>query len=157
MSIITFHRATVDDVQTLVEYRILFAIELSGNEQEEDLIQACGKQLTAYFAKATLDGSCISCIAKCDGEVAGIGSVHLREMPGNFKYPSGKWGYIMNMYTAPRHRRKGVCKGILEVLVEEAAQCGTTGFELHATHEGELVYKQEGFTKHVEPTYRKFL
>lgn len=154
MTTITYHKATANDISTLVEHRILFAIELSNN-RDEILIQACRKQLTEYFEKATSDNSCISFIAKCEGEVAGIGSVHLREMPGNFKNPSGKWGYIMNMYTVPQHRRKGVCRGILNALVDEASQYGITGFELHATKEGELVYKQEGFTLHAEPTYRK--
>ena len=53
--------------------------------------------MTEYFSKAIQDNTCISFIAKCDEDVADIGSVHLREMPGNFKNPSGKWGYIMNM------------------------------------------------------------
>jgi hypothetical protein len=46
--------------------------------------------MTEYFSKAIQDNICISFIAKCDEDVAGIGSVHLREMPGNFKNPSGK-------------------------------------------------------------------
>ncbi|MES2780782.1 MAG: GNAT family N-acetyltransferase [Bacteroidota bacterium] len=156
MNIITYHRATVKDVHILVENRILFAIELGG-EPPEDTLCALRQQLTNYFAKATGENSCISYIAKCDGEVAGIGSVHLREMPGNLKNPSGKWGYIMNMYTLPAYRRKGICKGILNALVADASQQGITGFELHATLEGEKVYKQEGFIIHNEPTYRKFV
>jgi predicted acetyltransferase len=83
--------------------------------------------------------------------------VHLRHLPGNFKNPTGKWGYIMNMYTVPEHRRKGVCKGILDELVKHATSAGITAFELHATPEGELVYSRNGFAPHNEPTYRKFL
>lgn len=156
MSKITYHRATVEDVHILVENRILFALELSG-VQPQETIDRLKQQLTNYFAKATADSSCISFIAKRDGEVAGIGTVHVREMPANFKNPSGKWGYIMNMFTLPVHRRKGICKGILNALVEEGAQYGLGGYELHATHDGELVYKQEGFVIHNEPTYRKFI
>jgi GNAT superfamily N-acetyltransferase len=156
MNEIIYHKATPDDVQILVENRILFARELAG-ELDEIMVNALRKQMTQYFAKATADNSCISFIASCAGEVAGIGSVHCREMPGNFRNPSGKWGYIMNMYTAPQHRRKGICKRIVNELVEEASRYGVTGFELHATHEGEMVYKQEGFVIHNEPTYRKFI
>lgn len=155
-SLITYHKAIPDDVSILVENRIRFAIELAG-AIEDAVVQTLREQMLQYFAKATADNSCISFIARCDGAVAGIGSVHLREMPGNVKNPSGKWGYIMNMYTAPEHRRKGVCKGIVNALVEEASKYGVTGFELHATPEGEMVYKQEGFVQHNEPTYRKFV
>lgn len=93
---ITLHKATLSDISTLVENRILFALEFSGGQNVED-IQALRNQMTQYFSKAMKDNTCISFIAKCDEDVAGIGSVHLREMPGNFKNPSGKWGYIMNM------------------------------------------------------------
>ncbi len=153
---ITYHKATIDDISALVDNRILFALELSG-EQSEEAIESLRNQMTDYFSKAIIENSCISFIAKCDGIVAGIGSVHLREMPGNFKNPSGKWGYIMNMYTIPSFRRKGVCKNILNLLVEEGKKYGITAFELHATKEGEKVYSQEGFELYHEPTFRKLI
>ncbi|MBK9727036.1 MAG: GNAT family N-acetyltransferase [Saprospiraceae bacterium] len=153
---ITYNKATIDDTSTLVDNRILFALELSGEQSQEKTI-ALRKQMTNYFSKATADNSCISYIAKYNGIVAGIGSVHSREMPGNFKNPSGKWGYIMNMYTVPEFRRKGICKAILEILVEEGKKFGITAFELHATKDGENVYRQEGFIQHNEPTLRKFI
>ncbi|MCC7025402.1 MAG: GNAT family N-acetyltransferase [Saprospiraceae bacterium] len=156
LSNITYHRATQSDIHTLVDYRILFALELSGN-QDEDLVQFLRKQMTSYFTNATADHSCISFIAQCDGKVAGIGSVHFRQMPGNFKNPSGKWGYIMNMYTISEFRRKGICKHILNLLVAEGRKYGVTAFELHATEAGEKVYIQEGFIQHKEPTLRKIL
>lgn len=152
----TYHKATTNDTSILVENRILFALELSG-AQNEEVIQALRKQMTDYFLKATADNTCISFIAECDGIVAGIGSVHVREMPGNFKNPTGKWGYIMNMYTVPGFRRRGICKNILNLLVEEGKKFGITAFELHATEEGALVYSQNGFELLDEPMYRKFI
>ena len=156
MDKISYHKANSNDIEILVDNRILFALELTGNQNDE-AIQLLRKQMTNYFSKATDENTCISFIAKCNGIVAGIGSAHFREMPGNFKNPSGKWGYIMNMYTVPVYRRKGICKGILNLLVEEGKKIGVTAFELHATNEGEKVYTQEGFIHHNEPTYRKFI
>lgn len=153
---ITYRKADQSDIQTLVDNRIQFALELSG-EQKQESIDALRRQMSTYFTKATKENSCISIIAVCEGETAGIGSVHFREQPGNFRNPSGKWGYIMNMYTVPAHRRKGVCKGILAELIKEATQSGITAFELHATRDGELVYPKYGFEIHKEPTYRKFI
>jgi GNAT superfamily N-acetyltransferase len=154
MNKITYHRATAADVEALVELRIKFALELNGAHPPE-AVDALRAQMTNYFA--TAGDSCISYLAKCDGEVAGIGSVMLREQPGNFKNPSGRWGYIMNMYTLPQHRRKGICKGILNELVADAARQGITALELHATKTGEMVYSQAGFELHNEPTYRKYV
>lgn len=153
---ITFHKATPDDTDTLVTCRIQFALELTG-EQDKDKILSLRAQLTSYFDKATKDNSCISFIAKANGAIAGIGSVHVREMPGNMKNPSGKWGYIMNMYTLPTYRRNGICASILNMLVEEGRKCGIGAFELHATKEGEFVYLQNGFSLHHEPNLRKYI
>ena len=151
-----FHKAGIEDVKILVEYRIRFAIELVG-EQPKEKIEFLRNQMTDYFSIATVDDSCISIIAKWKDEVAGIGSIHLREMPGNIKNPSGKWGYIMNMYTVPKFRRKGICNEILNCLINEGKQNGITGFELHATKDGEPIYRKNGFELHYEPTLRKII
>lgn len=156
MNTITYHKATIQDVNILVENRILFALELSGI-QDEMQIQSIKIQLTEYFTKAIENNTCISFIASSDDLTVGIGSVYKKELPGNFKNPSGKWGYIMNMYTIPSYRRKGICKTILELLVSEGKKQGITAFELHATKDGEQVYKHNGFDIYNEPTYRKYI
>jgi RimJ/RimL family protein N-acetyltransferase len=156
MKPITFHKATLTDVQTLVDYRIRFALELTG-AQTAEAIHALKVQMTAYFSSAMQADTCISFIATSEGEVAGIGSLQMREQPGNFKNPSGRWGYIMNMYTVPEFRRRGICKEILNRLVEAGENAGITAFELHATPEGQPVYLKSGFAIHSEPTLRKLL
>jgi predicted acetyltransferase len=156
MSQITYHIAGISDVEIVVDNRILFALELSG-QQSPDKVAKLKKEMNTYFQRATAEGSCLSVIARCGGEVAGIGSVHYRQMPGNFKNPSGRWGYIMNMYTIPKFRRKGVCKGILNELVSESRKKGITALELHATRAGEVVYRQNGFQVHDEPTLRMYI
>lgn len=150
------YRAGVEDVKTLVEYRIRFALELGGDQTKEK-IEELQDQMLLYFEKATTDQSCISVIAKRNNEVAGIGSIHFRETPGNFKNPSGKWGYIMNMYTLPAFRRNGIGTRIINMLIEEGKNMGVTAFELHATQAGEPVYLKNGFELHREPTLRKFI
>lgn len=156
MQNITYHRATPNDIQTLVDYRTLFAIEMAG-EQTPQAIAELKQHFKTYFQKAISNNSCIGYIAKQGNQVAGIGALIVREQPGNFKNPSGKVGYYMNMYTVPSFRRKGVCSGILKALEKAAAETGITAFELHATKDGEFVYHQHGFKLHNEPTYRKYL
>ena len=153
---ITYHKATAADAETLAAYRILFALELSG-EQPKEAIDKLKEQMEDFFNRSAANDSCVSFIAKCEGQVAGIGSVVFREQPGNFKNPSGKWGYIMNMYTVPQFRKKGICATILNLLTSEGEKRGVTAFELHATKDGEPVYVREGFIHHTEPTLRKWI
>ena len=155
MSSISYHKAGTEDVPTLIELRTLFAMELSGNRSEEAYEQLRA-QLENYFTGATASGECISIVAKCGSEVAGIGSLMVRNQPGNLKNPSGKWGYIMNMYTVQAYRRRGICKGILDHLLQEGRKVGITAFEMHATPAGEMVYKNNGFAIYEEPTYRRY-
>ncbi|MBL0105466.1 MAG: GNAT family N-acetyltransferase [Bacteroidetes bacterium] len=155
MGTITYHRVSADDCEILAETRISMTIELTG-DQPQEIKDKLKLQLVAYFKKATEDNTCISYLAKVNGEIAGIGSVHLREMPGNFYNLSGKWAYVMSMFTLPAFRRKGVCTGILKVLMEDARKEGFNAFELHASTEGKFVYEQNGFQEHKQPTFRRY-
>ncbi|MES2704522.1 MAG: GNAT family N-acetyltransferase [Bacteroidota bacterium] len=151
---ITFLEAGEDDVDIVTDYRMAFSDELNG-KQSEAIERNLRDNLNAYF-KAELGRNYICWYASVNGDVAAIGGLGIRVVPGNIKNPSGVWGYIMSIYTVPQYRRQGLCKQILERLVNTARERGVTAFELHATKEGEPVYVQSGFVQHSEPTYRKF-
>jgi ribosomal protein S18 acetylase RimI-like enzyme len=156
MSDFNYYKAGLDDIDVLIEYRIRFATELLG-EQEEENIHKLKEQLKDYFEETIKNDKSISFIAKEDQEVAGIGTLVVREQLGGFKNLSGKWGYIMSMYTVPGFRRRGICRRILTELTAEALKQDIRAFELDATEEGAFVYVQEGFIKYDQPTYRKMI
>lgn len=153
---ITFHRAGEEDLDAVIRLRIEFALELSGSKSQPEIDQLSGL-LENYLKQAIKNRSCVFYLAKQGKEVAGIGGYIVREGPGNFKNPSGTWAYLMNMYTRPANRRKGICSQILIRLEQDALLAGITALELHATPEGEMVYQHHGFALHHEPTYRKFV
>lgn len=155
MQTITYHKATQKDIQTLVDMRIAFSIELMGAQTQKD-IDELKTHLTKYFPSA-INQTCFAYLAKCQNQLVGVGELIIRTQPGNFKNPTGVVGYLMNMYTIPTFRRQGICAQILNHLINDAKQKGITLFELHATKAGEQVYIQNGFQKHTEPTYRKYI
>ena len=148
-------RVTLDDLQTIVNLRLIFANEFSG-QQTVEAIQEFKKYNQEYLHRAIQNNSFIAYLARHGSEIAGVGGMVIREQPGNFKNPTGKVGYIFNMYTFPQFRRKGICSELLKLLLEQADRMGIVAFELHASEQGEFVYKQNGFQKHNEPTYRKY-
>lgn len=152
---LTLRIATPEDHELLASMRLQFATEIAGPQSEEN-VSLLHQQLTDYFRLATVESQIISVIAEVNGIVAGIGSVHLRNMPGNFRNVSGRWGYIMNMFTLPAYRRMGIGTAILERLREAGQQAGIHAFELHATEAGLPVYLNAGFQLHTEPTLRSF-
>ncbi len=48
MNNITYYKATQKDIPTLVENRLLFVIELAG-DQDETTVKSLREQLTAFF------------------------------------------------------------------------------------------------------------
>lgn len=154
MEVINYTFANETHIPIIVALRIKFLLEFGGpqsQEAQEDL----RKVLNVYFEKHLKNKTYICWFATVNGEVAGIGGMTMREHPGNFKNVSGKIGYVINMYTAPDFRKKGICATILDKLQETAATMGVHAYELHATKEGEPVYVKNGFELHNEPTYRK--
>lgn len=58
---------------------------------------------------------------------------------------SGNKAYIMNMYTHPDYRRRGVALKALDLLVQEAKRRGVTAISLEATEIGRPLYEKYGF------------
>ena len=61
--------------------------------------------------------------------------------------PSGYKAYIMNMYTRPEYRRKGIAFRTLDLLVKESRKRGIESISLEATAMGRPLYEKYGFTK----------
>jgi hypothetical protein len=154
---ITYHKATAQDIEILADLRIEFITEFLGQQQPEDEVKILKENLKAYFKESLGNSSFICCIAKNGDDIVGIGGMAVRQQPGNFKNPSGRVGYFMNMFTIRAFRKKGICSAILDNLTIHAVAKGITAFELHATKDGEGLYMKNGFKIHSEPTYRKYL
>lgn len=146
MAPISYSIAGMADLSLLVDYRMQFLEEISGIQNEETTARV-RQNLQQYFSKALQDGSYICWLAKDGDTVAGIGGLAVREQPANFKIPNGKAGYIMNMYTLPAYRRQGIAGKLLEHLMETAREMNLSVLELHATYDGEPVYRKYGFTE----------
>jgi GNAT superfamily N-acetyltransferase len=155
MNDIICYTATEYDIQSLVAFRVEFLTEYSGVPSGEQ-ISALRRSLEQYFTSAINDRTYVCKMAKDGDKIVGIGGMAVRVHPGSFKNPSGVVGYIMNMYTIPSYRRKGICGNLLRRLMETGSEMGIVAFELHASKDGEPVYQKAGFEKHTEPTYRKY-
>ena len=62
--------------------------------------------------------------------------------PGNH---SGREAYIMNMYTAPEWRGRGLATRLFDALMGDAREAGAQLVRLHATEDGRALYERSGF------------
>lgn len=68
-------------------------------------------------------------------------------------HPTGKRAHLMNVYTAPDYRRRGLAKRLLTMLHREAAKRGVTEITLDATDEGRRLYESMGYAASDEAMY----
>lgn len=154
MESVEYIQATAADIPLLLELRREFSYELVG-KQTDDLERTLDSSQTEYFSRE-LNKNYFCWYATVNGTPAAVAGMVLRTQPGSIKNPSGRWGYLMLVYTRPAYRKRGLPGKIIQRLVATAKEQGVTALELHATPEGEPVYVREGFIHFNEPTYRMY-
>lgn len=98
-----------------------------------------------YYQKALRDGSHIAYLVFDEDRFVGAGGVSFFQVMPTYHNPSGNKAYIMNMYTHPEYRRKGVALKTLDLLVKDAKNKGVTAISLEATDMGRPLYEKYGF------------
>ena len=64
----------------------------------------------------------------------------------NPRDPVGRVPYVHNIYTLPEHRRRGLGRRIMEVIIAHCREMGFALVKLHASSEGRPLYESLGFT-----------
>lgn len=147
MSAINYRKLSKEDISLITDNRIAFLYELQGKPTPEKE-SALRKTLAGYFTKALHDDSFIGIVAEAGKQVIGSGGMVIQEIPGHFKVPNGKLGYILNIYTLPEYRNQGIASDIVDLLVDEARRIQLDKVYLHASAAGIEIYRKKGF---VEP------
>ena len=147
---ITLRRATLDDLDLLVELRIAVQEELGEVNGDREAVAEANR---AYFQQKVPSGEYVSFFAEAEGQVAGVGGIVLFRKPPHPRNLSGVEGYILNMYTHPDWRRRGIASRILDGLLAEAREHNAGLVWLRATETGRLVYEQHGFAE--DPHYMR--
>lgn len=141
-----YRKATIDDLDMLVSTRITVLRAANKLDDNVDMSEV-ERESRDYYEKALLDGSHTAYLVFDDGEFVGAGGVsYFRVMP-TYHNPSGRKAYIMNMYTAPDHRRRGIAYNTLDLLVKDAKAQGVSAISLEATDMGRPLYERYGFVK----------
>ncbi len=138
-----------DEVELLTRYRMAYLTELQG-ERPQEYKDRLKKDLDNYFREALREERCFAFMAKMGNEILSFGAMILKKIPGDFNNPFYLEGDILNMYTIPEARSRGISALILDRLIDEARVRGVSKISLHTTKAGEKLYRKFGFT---EPLY----
>ena len=120
---IAIRKATLEDIDLLMEWRMevlheVFSIPPLQNTDELE------QENRAYYQRALAQEEHIACFAYMEDNIVGCGGICLyQEMPSPDN-PTGKCAYLMNIYTKPQFRKRGVGEAIIKWLVAQAIMRG---------------------------------
>ncbi len=100
--------------------------------------------LESYFAKTIEAGEFVAYLAELDGRIVATSGLVYHRHPPSPKNLQGCEAYVMNMYTRPEYRGRGIATTLLARLVERARPhcCRVV---LHALPEARSLYLKAGF------------
>lgn len=144
IQLFTYRKATVEDVDSLIMLRIELFREMRG-EIRLSLKKEFEKSIHSYLSSALVTGEFVAWITTDnDRTIASSGLIICNKPPSDDNL-SGKEAYIMNMYTLPMYRKKGISRVLLNKLITSARNEGIKIIRLHATEKGKGVYEKAGF------------
>lgn len=131
---------SITDIASLLRWRAEVLAAVFGNEPDIQLMQANER----YYAENIPDRH-YALEARINGESAGCGAVCIGSELPSPDNPSGRCAYIMNIYTRPEYRSRGVARAIVRALVDwsRAHQCDK--IYLETTDMARPLYSAMGF------------
>lgn len=141
-----YKKAGMEDIGVLVKTRIEVLRAANGLSHEVNM-PFVEKQSREYYEESLQAGTHTAYLIFCGGKFAGAGGISFFRVMPTYHNPTGWKAYIMNMYTTPDCRRKGVAYHTLELLIEEARKRGVSHISLEATDMGRPLYERYGFVE----------
>lgn len=139
-----YKRATLEDINILTKTRI--QVLKAANQLSDDIdMSEVERESYNYYQKALCDDSHIAYLVFDGKRFVGAGGVSFFQVMPTYHNPSGKKAYIMNMYTDPAYRRKGIATKTLNMLVNDIKKKSIADISLEATDMGRPLYEKYGF------------
>ena len=138
-----FRRAVMDDTEQLITLRC-FQLQDEGQKPDVNIEH----EFCRYFKEKMESWELVEWIAEDDDRrIIATAAVAFMDFPPTFTNPSGKKGYITNMYTADKYRGHGIAGSLLRKLEQEARERGVSNLVLHASEMGRKAYLKSGYSE----------
>ena len=131
----------ITDVPVLLKWRREVIENVFGEMPSAELID----RNEDFYMRHIADGTHLAFVASYNGEEVGCGAVCFTEELPSPDNPSGKCGYLMNIYVRSEFRAHGIAHAIVTRLIEEARLRNCGKIYLETTAEGRPVYESLGF------------
>lgn len=131
------------DVELLVQLRLEY-IRADLADLDERGEAAIAAQLRTWIP-ANLGQRFFAEVAFVDGRAAAVAMLAVNEFPANPGFPNGLVGTVLNVWTRPPYRRRGLATAVMRHLIRTGAQLGLSRLELRSSVAAQRLYESLGF------------
>ncbi len=141
---ISFRRAGVEDAETIASHR--YAMFRDIGYQDEAALNSMRNKFLPWVEAKLKSGDYLGWLAVIEGDlvVAGAG-LWLMDWPAHMLASSPRRGNILNIYTEPPFRRRGLARWLVEAALHWCKVNDIDFVILHASEEGRSLYEELGF------------
>lgn len=135
-----FRLATLDDLEWIIDLRKRLLVE------EGQIVSSnIDEKLKTFFENQLTSHQYVQWLVEEDDNVIATGAIQLISFPPSYLNQTGIRGYILNMYTYPEYRGKGIAKQLVNQLLKEAQRRKVQHIFLISSEMGKPLYKKIGF------------
>lgn len=143
-SVVSIRRASLEDVETLVDLRMALERE-SGHLTQDAMLADVRRATRQYYLEALPAEAVLVWVAEAQGTmVATSGLIFFRKPPSE-RNLTGLEAHILNMYTLPAWPGQGIATRLLQTLITSAKQRHAHRIWMYATQDGRPIYDRAGF------------
>jgi len=145
---IVIRKLNENDKEAFVNLRIMFLIDCF-NSINESISEMDKKEiennLNIYFENHINKNDFIGIVGEYNGNIVSLACLVISDYPAYPGLLNGKAGKLLNVYTFPEFRKKGISKKIVKEIINEAKVNEVKSIELKSTEKGYNLYKKFGF------------
>ena len=140
---VTIRKATLADLEVLISHRLAMFRDMGFTD--ESILDEVRAAARVYFEAELPAGRYVAWLAEAGGEVVAGAGVVLAAWPGGPWDGQSRRAWILNVYTEPAWRRRGLARRVMDVVLDWCRSERFRIVSLHASAEGRQLYAALGF------------
>ncbi len=139
----TIRHATTADIETVMRHRRSMFLDMGRKDDEN--VAAAMVTSRQFFSERLASGRYRAWLVESEGNVIAGAGVIIFDYHSSPLDPTARRPMVVNVFTERNHRRRGIARKLMEVII---AWCKEEGFHsvlLHASDEGKPLYESLGF------------
>jgi len=141
--VITIREGTIADIPEIARHRRRMCEDM--DYKDAGALSEMMAITADYLKTAIPDGSFRPWLACDDERIVAGGAVVISQWPAHAYELQCRRATILNVYTEPEYRRRGIARQIMEVMIAWCKKEGFTRVTLHASDHGRHLYESLGF------------